>query len=191
LNSLDVASALVPQRTTMSGKPELAAVDPLAEELAAIEETAIRAGMAAASTAEAELLAGRQRETALVAEQLHRDQPADPIEASEPKLTGLRDVLFALGLNNPNRARESVTLPELPQVQPQHPAEKAAPAPPETSLPAVQHETPAETARVVVVPPELPPPPADSTRKDRRDRRDAYDEVEILPSWRGQYKRKD
>jgi len=46
----------------------------------------------------------------------------------------------------------------------------------------------------------LPPEPAsDNTDKERswaskgkarRDRRDAFDDVEILPSWRGQYKKK-
>jgi hypothetical protein len=55
--------------------------------------------------------------------------------------------------------------------------------------------------RQVMARPEfLPPKPVVQAGKergwqagstDRRDRREAYDEVEILPSWRGQYRKKN
>jgi hypothetical protein len=59
----------------------------------------------------------------------------------------------------------------------------------------------AASPRLVTAPPEFLPPKTVADADDdeqgrkgssigRRDRRDAYDDVEILPSWRGQYKKK-
>jgi hypothetical protein len=43
------------------------------------------------------------------------------------------------------------------------------------------------TRRVTAEPEFLPPKPE---KPKRRERSDAFDDVQILPSWRGQYKRK-
>jgi hypothetical protein len=70
--------------------------------------------------------------------------------------------------------------------------------------PPVDRQNPSFSSTLVTAPPEfLPPKPmVETTDADRdntwtggtsaarRDRRDAYDDVDILPSWRGQYKKK-
>jgi len=53
---------------------------------------------------------------------------------------------------------------------------------------------------MVTASPEFLPPKADvlvpareskpSSKNDRRDRRETFDDVEVLPSWRGQYKKR-
>lgn len=154
------------------------------------EEAAIRARdeeIAAARRLEAELLAARQREAAMAAEQMRRTHYAvETAQGGETRLSGLRNVLFSVGLNNLNRTREA----DFPQGQSVPPYPSEAPAIyPETFVPYAEPVA-SEVARVVTTTPEFLPPSNESARKVRIDRRDSYDEVEILPSWRGQYRRK-
>ena len=163
------------------------------------------AEMAAARVREAEIAAARQREAEMLAEQARTAQarteqmrtgPAE--EDSHPgatRLSGLRNVLFSLGLNNLNKTRES----EGQQEQPLPPREAVA-QPVEYHRTFVPYTEPAvgASSKVVTTTPEFLPPQqeskgrrSDSEAVTRRDRRDSYDDVEILPSWRGQYKRKD
>jgi hypothetical protein len=68
--------------------------------------------------------------------------------------------------------------------------------------PPVRNDSFYASPTLVTAPPEfLPPKPLVETTdkerskasaaKGRRDRRDSFDDVEILPSWRGQYKKRD
>jgi hypothetical protein len=72
-----------------------------------------------------------------------------------------------------------------------------APAPVSSSRSSASDASPT----LVTAPPEILPPEQAAEKTDkksswankikaRRDRRDAFDDVEILPSWRGQYKKK-
>lgn len=152
-------------------------------------------------------------------------EPAVPAERARPwdyeetppgaasRLSGLRNLLFSLGLKNLNSTRESSGYEDEPLPQSQPDPEYAGytrvyTAPPAPSAPtpvpvAPPRSSQVDTApRLVTAAPEfLPPRPAaqttgkyqtgDPDATSRRDRRDNYDEVEILPSWRGQYRKKN
>lgn len=91
--------------------------------------------------------------------------------------------------------------PHLPQVQFEHvAAQPPYPAPepelepvPATVVPLAPST--GSTRRVTTTPEFLPPRKTRTSRLEeeatRRDRRDTFDDVSILPSWRGQYRRKD
>ena len=185
------SSALVTPSAAKPREPEIAPVKPRKEDVVAArireaEEAAIKAReaeFAASRKLEAELLAARQRQAALLAEQMRRSQSAETPQLPEPRLSGLRNVLFSLGLNNPNSARTPETRQEQPPPlhEPQRRREEPVPAQAQALVPYVEREIPIETARVVTADPEFLPPQTESSRKDRHDRRDAYDEVEILP----------
>ena len=184
-----------PQVPEKAREPQMAQARQRQAEVAAArmqeaEEVAIRAReeeIVAARRLEAELLAARQREAAMAAEQMRRTHYAmEAAQSGETRLSGLRNVLFSVGLNNLNRTRET----DYPQESglASHPSEVAT-AIPETYVP---YAVPAATGvtHTVTTAPEFLPPSDESARKVRIDRRDSYDEVEILPSWRGQYRRK-
>ncbi len=119
------------------------------------------------------------------------------------RMSGLRNLIFSLGMKNMNQTREA----------PEQVAEVAPPVEPVRERPVYLHSYPPippaperneaayASPTLVTAPPEFLPPkpllettekerfPQNST-KGRRDRRDTYDDVEILPSWRGQYKKK-
>jgi hypothetical protein len=115
-------------------------------------------------------------------------------------MTGLKNLIQTLGMKNPPRPPEPVPVTPLPvepvQQRPVYPR-AAAPIP---QAPTWKNE-PSPSPTLVTAPPEfLPPKPlVEKTDKEnsalnggtsRRDRRETYDDVEILPSWRGQYKRR-
>ena len=137
-----------------------------------------------------------------------------PYDAAS-RIGGLRSLLFTMGLKNLNRSSEYASHEDLmPPVE--KPIERPvyrAPAPDPDPLPAPPMAQaavapppprPAAPTRAVVAQPEfLPPKPlvettsrpesvpaAAPTKAKPRDRRDNYDDVDILPSWRGQYKKK-
>jgi uncharacterized protein involved in exopolysaccharide biosynthesis/Mrp family chromosome partitioning ATPase len=131
--------------------------------------------------------------------------------ATPSRLNGLRGLFFALGLKEEGHPAPQAS-EAAPAPQPERtvslqtaPVQVApVPAPPEHAVPAqtfvpTPEPEPAFTAargnglrkdstrRVTAEPEFLPPKPE---KLARRDRRDAFDDVQILPSWRGQYKRK-
>jgi hypothetical protein len=122
------------------------------------------------------------------------------------RLDGLRGKSFQQGFKNLRR-RQGV--PEEPTTRfsdPVHePESSAAPTAsattPEVSAASRPEKKVVPSKHRVTAEPELLPPPReyipirDETAEagddqDRRDRRDPYDEVNILPSWRGQYRKK-
>ena len=143
-----------------------------------------------------------------VPEELPQPEPADTPFDSATRMTGLRNLIFSLGMKNPNMPAEEPEhvaevpppfhqAPERPAYDPTYTQQNYTPAP----QPSSQRES-AAPSRLVTAPPEfLPPKPVVETSdedqewnnptKGHRDRRDAYDDVEILPSWRGQYRKKN
>ena len=118
------------------------------------------------------------------------------------RMSGLRNLILSLGLKNPNQLAEPVAreaeapLPAEPRQQRPVYARPTAPV-----ATAARPEDAGNSTTLVTAPPEfLPPKPAVEKTEtqhsrannsvSRRDRRDAYDDVEILPSWRGQYRKK-
>jgi hypothetical protein len=135
--------------------------------------------------------------------------PRQQVPVSEPepmdaatRMSGLRNLIFSLGLKNMHQTAEaekeeaSFAVPEEPvRPRPQYPR-PAAPI----HHDSVWNEPHSASPDLVTAQPEfLPPKPVvENTGKDhhrspngtsRRDRRDTVDDVDILPSWRGQYKR--
>jgi hypothetical protein len=119
-------------------------------------------------------------------------------------MSGLRNLIFSLGLQNLHKAAkprneeaESAPLPgKVPERQVNARSFAPAPAP---VTPSRSSTSIASPTQVTAQPEFLPPEPiSDKSDKDRsrskgkasRDRRDSFDDVEILPSWRGQYKKK-
>ncbi|MGB8260235.1 MAG: hypothetical protein WCE75_07780 [Terracidiphilus sp.] len=137
------------------------------------------------------------------AEPVPEDAPAydeEPAEASPAtRLSGLRNILFTLGLqrlgHNHPVAREYETEP--PPYEPPEPEERPAfvPAFVPQPEPAVASAG-TSTVHIFAQPEFLPPRSASGDREDgsqtaaRRDRRESWDDVDILPSWRGQYKKR-
>jgi uncharacterized protein involved in exopolysaccharide biosynthesis/Mrp family chromosome partitioning ATPase len=120
------------------------------------------------------------------------------------RMSGLRNLIFSLGLKNSPAAEtavEPVSQPS-PAVEPVHERPVYDSTYSQSEQMPVREETGAKSATVVTAPPEILPPRVfevetdnDRTRNNaaaaRRDRRDAFDEdVQILPSWRGQYRKK-
>jgi hypothetical protein len=124
-------------------------------------------------------------------------------------MTGLKNLIFTLGQKNLHQVRETAERPveqpiERPVAAPPPPFEpiRQRPVYPRASAPIPPRKEPEiPSPTLVTAPPEfLPPKPTvERTEKEhgpsshstsRRDRRETYDDVEILPSWRGQYKRK-
>jgi len=116
---------------------------------------------------------------------------ADAPLARNSRLSGLRARFASMGLQGLVKARAAAA--QAPKDSP------AVVAPPEQSVPArtytpfpgdepLQSAAISSTTRAAASPDSRPP--NDSVEKTRRDRRDPYDAVEILPSLRGQYKKK-
>jgi len=136
-------------------------------------------------------------------EEVNQAEAEEDATNAASRLSGLKNLLFVLGLKDLHKGEE-----------PQEPEAEALPEPERVSeRPAFVHayaSAPAAGARnraartssphVTAAPEFLPPgPKAEKAEKENlwqndaaghRDRRDAYDEVQILPSWRGQYKKK-
>ncbi len=161
------------------------------------------------------------RETELAGEDGKEAAAAAEVTASATpsRLSSLRGLSFALGPKEEKHpapeASETKTAPT-PQPERAVAVEDIAPVPPpEQTVPAQTATEPKVPAQAFVTFPEPEPAFAsDSTnrsRKDstrrvtaesefapskpldpaRRDRSEAFDDVQILPSWRGQYKRKN
>ena len=121
------------------------------------------------------------------------------------RMSGLRNLIFSLGLKNLNKAAKPEDEEAELVPQPGSGTERQvnarpfapAPSPVNSSRSSASGSSPTQvTATPEILPPE---PTADKSDKEqswsskgktRRDRRDAFDDVEILPSWRGQYKKK-
>jgi succinoglycan biosynthesis transport protein ExoP len=137
-------------------------------------------------------------------------EPAETPDNAATRMTGLRNLIISLGmknLNNPADDEEQIAQ-ETPFTGPMRDRDRQAyePVYPEQDYaPLTQNfarrEPVAATSTLFTAPPEILPPKttsgsadSDQSRKgstsDRRDRRDSYDDVEILPSWHGQYKKK-
>jgi uncharacterized protein involved in exopolysaccharide biosynthesis len=140
-----------------------------------------------------------------------QEEQAEPQATGGSRLNGLRAILFDQGLKNLNRNYENEA--EVPQALPAPPPPQPQRAPvaearvPETPLPHVPPvKAPRKVAstpspRKVMAEPEFLPPrefiPVKSEDAEtgegtdaHHDRRDPFDQVEILPSWHGQYRRK-
>jgi hypothetical protein len=124
------------------------------------------------------------------------------------RIGGLRNLVFSLGMNELHKEAEA----------PPRPAEVPPSVEPARGRPAYTHaytpipHTPVQTpvlkeaaasvpSQRVTAPPEFLPPKieVESADKDqskaakaanRHDRREAFDDVEILPSWHGQYRKR-
>ena len=130
-------------------------------------------------------------------------KPEEQAFNAATRMSGLRNLIYSLGLKNAHSNKEDDEQPA-----PLPPAEPLLQRPAFTNSYAQVPYTPAangaasRAATLVTAPPEiLPPKPmVEQNEKhhapvgasaSRRDRRDTYDDVEILPSWRGQYKKRD
>jgi hypothetical protein len=120
-------------------------------------------------------------------------------------MTGLRNLIFSLGMKEQARPSDdpefASRVSSFAHPREQHPAYEPEFAEPVNMayMQSPAGREPAPAPRLVTAQPEILPPKtietAGSDDRDvpsvgRRDRRDAYDDVEILPSWRGQYRKK-
>jgi len=138
---------------------------------------------------------------------LEADYDDSPQDAAT-RLSGLRNLLFSLGLKNLNSSRDGSASSdgsfEPAGQENDYAGYTRVITSPSTGDPlagAGARGSQATTApRLVTAVPEVLPPrtietagrdeSVDSDGTNRRDRRDNYDEVAILPSWRGQYRKK-
>ena len=116
------------------------------------------------------------------------------------RLGGLRNLLVSLGMKSMNKDAEYTS--HEPDSEPRNP-ERPVYAEPYASSIAVNGETPIADAAIVTAMPEfLPPRPLVETTTEREKEpvrpvapkrahlRDSTDDVETLPSWRGQYRKR-
>jgi len=144
------------------------------------------------------------------AEEVQRAGEEDNPNDAASRLSGLRNLLFSLGLKNLNNAQvpsahddESLPQSEAGSEYEGYKQIHTAPQEPAPVPVAPAKSNVADTSvRLVTAQPEFLPPKSvvvtidkDQAQQtgatNRHDRRDAFDEVEILPSWRGQYRKKD
>jgi hypothetical protein len=138
-------------------------------------------------------------------EAAHEPEPEETPYNAATRMSGLRNLIFSLGLKNLHKEEERRDEDAESVLQPGRGTERqvfaktSAPTPASVSL--SRSSASDDSPTLVTAPPEIlpPKPAAEKTDKERtwtskatarRDRRDAYDDVEILPSWRGQYKKK-
>ncbi len=134
------------------------------------------------------------------AQDAQQPAPEEASGAATSRLSPLRDIFFSRGSNDLNRANEAVAKDEetvSPEIEPHRPAQAHVFVPTPEPLPAAD----ASPRAVIAAPESLPPKPAapligrghawENEQPARLDRREVLDEVAILPSWRGQYSRKD
>jgi len=152
-----------------------------------------------------------------VADEAHHEAQEEKPDESPSRLNGLRGLLFSIGLKNLGKTRELEQLqaesPFVPvretKAEPEAEIERTviartftpyvepAPVPPAP----VGAKAAGDAPREVTTLPEFLPPKEfvpvreresarESTSPSRGDRRDAYDELQTLPSRRGQYKRR-
>jgi hypothetical protein len=125
----------------------------------------------------------------------------DPLSESMPfsaasRLGGLRNLLVSLGLNTLNKDGDS----PVAELAADRPAERPVyPEPYRPATPAAGHIQP-ESVRAIpeFLPPRIAPEPAEekhpepahSMKQTKPKRSDQYDDLETLPSWRGQYRKR-
>jgi hypothetical protein len=131
------------------------------------------------------------------------------IPYSAARLGGLRNLLVSLGLRSLNNKDAAFREAPEPTLEPRHervaerPAERPVYAEPlAPAAPAVHPEVGFDPALVTATPEFLPPRPmVESTEKEpekeprapaapRKNHVDSSDEIETLPSWRGQYRKR-
>ena len=138
-------------------------------------------------------------------ETIREPEPEEAPYNAATRMSGLRNLIFSLGLKNLNKAAKSEDEEAEFVPQPGRGTERQVGARPFAPVPSPVNSSRssasgASPTQVTATPEILPPEPTadksdkerswSSKSKGRRDRRDAYDDVEILPSWRGQYKKK-
>ena len=177
-----------------------AAIQPAAEEQP-VEQVASQAPMAGANPAVIQELALQARSSA-------PEGDLREVPYSAARLGGLRNLLVSLGLRSLSKdaeLREAETAePRIARV-PDRPAERPVYAEPLAPLAtAAAAQVPAtDPVEVVATPEFLPPKPMiEVTEKEpemeqarpaspgRKNRRDSSDDIETLPSWRGQYRKR-
>ena len=142
-----------------------------------------------------------------------RDDAEDenPHTTTASRLSGLRGMFLPRGQKSPKNARQEEAPVERPMPQsapkpeytdyPRVPAAPAGPVSVSAAAAAVRNAAPVGGVQVIAEPEFLPPKSVvvmiDKDREQlddnsvRRDRREAYDDLQILPSWRGQYRKRD
>ena len=145
-------------------------------------------------------------EDAATLETTRQRGPEETANIAAARMSGLRNLIVTLGLKNMRPAGET----EMPAFETQAPPvedPRQRPAKTRTDTPNQSQQVPGRqnpegaSSTLVTAPPEFLPPrlrfekadredSASGRSTSRRDRRDTYDDVQILPSWRGQYKRK-
>jgi hypothetical protein len=135
-----------------------------------------------------------------VAEEIREAEPEDNSTGLATRLSGLRSLLSMLGVKDRQTAAEPAAK-EAEAAQPYEPAvDRAIYTQAMTLTPAMATGSGAANASpgLVTASPEfLPPRPlveeAENSQpsrfRNRRDREDDFDDVQILPSWRGQYRK--
>jgi hypothetical protein len=132
-----------------------------------------------------------------------KPEPGEIPYDAATRMSGLKNLIFSLGLKNLHQTADAGE-PEAEAPPPVEPVrERPAYTRPYTPIPqhAARKESDSASPTLVTAPPEiLPPQPmVEKTGKQHHtpsnssshfDFRDTYDDVEILPSWRGQYRRK-
>jgi Mrp family chromosome partitioning ATPase/uncharacterized protein involved in exopolysaccharide biosynthesis len=131
------------------------------------------------------------------------EQPEPGLEESPydaaTRMSGLRNLIFSLGLKNPQQPDEAGEPHFAPPPPPEPVRERPVYAQVTTPVPEapVGREAYRAPSAQVVASPEILPPRTIEVNTDganvgtpRRDRRDPFDDVQILPSWRGQYRKR-
>jgi len=138
-------------------------------------------------------------------EAVHEPEPEETTYNTATRMSGLRNLIFSMGLKNLNKeakpgVEEAESAPQ-PGKGTERPANARAFAPAPAPVSSSRSSASDASPTLVTAPPEILPPEQAAEKTDkksswankikaRRDRRDAFDDVEILPSWRGQYKKK-
>ncbi len=136
-------------------------------------------------------------------EEVNKPEPEETPYDAARRMSGLRNLILSLGLKSQNQLAEPVAREAeapLPVEPPQQRLAYARPAAPIAET-AARHDDAGTSTTLVTAPPEFLPPKSVVEKREtehsrvnngtsRRDRREPYDDVEILPSWRGQYKKK-
>jgi hypothetical protein len=134
----------------------------------------------------------------------------NPHTTTASRLSGLRGLFLPRGQKSPKNTSENEAPVERPLPPaapkpeyadyPRVPTAPAGPVPVSAAAAAVRNAAPVGVQ--VIAEPEFLPPKSvvvmidkEQERLDdnsvRRDRREAYDDLQILPSWRGQYRKRD
>jgi len=145
-------------------------------------------------------------------EEVRQSEPEDPAYDTASRLSGLRNLFSTAGMKNLQQHKDSGPHHEKappqngyeaePPVYPQFyvsAPEPPPPAPPPAPAPIVSYVESAPPVLAPVQPEFVPHAPEVESREllsprrgptPRRDRRDSDDDIQTLPSWRGQYKKK-